>query len=248
MVVLRFLLFLIPAMAWAQPAAPPSPPQKLLSDRVEALMRSDPELMQSLVRYGQANAPAPVAAQPPAAAPPSLVAAPAQVSQPDPILEQIALAAVPVVGAFLIPLVGWGMAIFQRRTGIEITAEQKAAVYAAVQTGRGIVLANMAAGSAHIADAKEGSLLIKSIASDAIASVPDAVSAQGVTHNQMARLISGAVGNAISADQTVPTVTVVQPAPPQSAPPPLPIVAVLKPKPVPPEEPLPFPPVQGSIA
>lgn len=240
--VVLWVLILSLAAALAQTGAVQ---KETITERAAQFVRTDAPTMNALVQAAAAamaeaalqtaKAQAAVLVSPPpaapslpapvAAAPPSAVAAAPSTAppQPDPVLQQIALAAVPVVGALMIPLLGWGMTIFSKRTGIEITAEQKAAVYAAVQTGKGSFLANLAAGSAQLADAKEGSLLIKSLASDAMAAVPDAVSAQGVDHDHMARLIHGAIGNAISADPTIPTlaasvkpevVAVVQPPPP----------------------------------
>lgn len=58
MTLLRVLFFLLPAVAWAQPAAAPapaSPPPKPIIDRAEAFIRSDPAMVDAIIRSAAAS-------------------------------------------------------------------------------------------------------------------------------------------------------------------------------------------------
>lgn len=213
--ILRVLLFLLPIAAWAQPitapVTPANPAAKIAAAQAE-YKRAIATIMDDMARDAGKTHPAAIAApsQPYAQSAPPVAAASPQPSivpsdPPSTLLQQIAVAAVPVVGAFIVPLLGWGVFVFQKRTGIKLTDQQKAAVYQAGETAKGIFMARLTTGSAQIADAHSDSVLIQLLASKAIASVPDSAKAQGVTHDQMARIITGAVGRAISADPTIPT-------------------------------------------
>jgi hypothetical protein len=92
--------------------------------------------------------------------------------------------------AIYIPI---GIAAFQKRTGIQLTAQQQATMLGAVQTGAGIIETKLDQGVLNVAHVEVTNPAIVAQAQAAIAAVPIAAASLGMTEAGVARMIVGKV-------------------------------------------------------
>lgn len=125
-----------------------------------------------------------------------------------PILNPLLQVIGGVLALVLPALAGWALVIFQQRTGITLTDQQRSVVLGAVATSSGILITKLAKGvkpleTIHVSDPE-----VAAEANRIIAAVPAAVTALGVSPETLATMIVGKVGESIAADPTIPTVPV----------------------------------------
>ncbi len=85
-------------------------------------------------------------------------------------------------------VIPWAILAYQRRTGVAVTDQQRAAVYSAIQTATGIIQTQFDQGKM-TAQVTPGNSAIQAEARIALATVPDAAKAQGATVDMVARKI-----------------------------------------------------------
>lgn len=122
-----------------------------------------------------------------------------------PILGALGL----LVASGLTALAGWAINELRKRNILHLTDQQRAQVLGAVQTGAGILVADLARGVTPLERVNISSDQVRALAARAVAAVPEAAAGLGVTEAGAAAMIVGAVGRAIAADPTIPTVAVV---------------------------------------
>lgn len=122
----------------------------------------------------------------------------------NPVLGTLGL----ILAGMLTWLANRAIAALQARNLLHLTDQQRAAVLGAVQTGAGILSADLARGVLPLAEMRIGSRQVRSVAQQALAAVPVAAAALGMTEAGAAAMVVGAVGRALGQDPTVPTVPV----------------------------------------
>lgn len=127
-----------------------------------------------------------------------------------PVLEMIAL----VIAGLITRYVPRALDAMEKRTGIQLTDQQRAKVLGAVQTAAGIVETDIDRKAMSLAQVHVDDPVIRAQAAAVIAAVPQAAAALGVTEAGVARMIVGAAN-------TGPRAAPVQPQPAQAAPNPL---------------------------
>lgn len=125
-----------------------------------------------------------------------------------PIMTPILQVLGAVLAVVLPALAGWALTIFQKRTGITLTDQQRASVLGAVGTSSGILMTKLANGVKPLETIQVSDPEVVAEANRILASVPEAVASLGVTQETVANMIVGKVGEAIAADPTIPTVPV----------------------------------------
>lgn len=108
------------------------------------------------------------------------------------LIASVALAVTLLMGILIPVLINRGIAAFERRTGIILTAQQVAAVRDAVQTQAGIVETALQQGVLKLDDVTPGSPAMIAHAKEALARVPEAAAAVGATPTAMSAVIVGA--------------------------------------------------------
>jgi hypothetical protein len=114
--------------------------------------------------------------------------------------QPITTAFMGAVGLLLTALIGvyipQGIAAFQKRTGIQVTAQEQASVYAAAQTAAGIVETQLDQGVLRLQHITPENPVIVDHAKAAIASVVGSAFAQNTSQATMARMIVARVDTA----------------------------------------------------
>ena len=119
-----------------------------------------------------------------------------------PLVQVLAL----VLLGLAAPLAAWLVYQFQKRTGIQLTDQQRAIVAGVVQTGVGIINADLARGAKQLNDVHIDNDQIRNLAKEAMVAAPMATSALGVTEESMAKMIVAGVGKSIATDPSIPSV------------------------------------------
>ena len=113
-----------------------------------------------------------------------------------PILTPIIQIVGIVVGVLVTAYVPIAIAAFQKRTGIELTAQQRATVLGAVQTAAGTLETKLDQGVMRVSQVHVEDAEVRDQAQKAINAVPDAMNALGMTPDSVARIIVGKVDTA----------------------------------------------------
>lgn len=105
-------------------------------------------------------------------------------------------------GASFVTLVviPWGIYEYRRRTGVELTAQQRAAIDGALNTAKGIIETKLDQGKLSVQDVQTGGTEVRKQAAEALQRVPDAAKAQEVTTDSAAAIIVGRVDTSKAAD------------------------------------------------
>lgn len=111
-----------------------------------------------------------------------------------------------------------GIKAFEQISGVQLDAQQQAAVYAAAQTSANILISHVEQGLVPLSAATDSTHpVVTSHAANAIARVPVAVGEQSVTTEGMSQIIAGKVAGASSfmaAPPPTPPVLTEMPPPP----------------------------------
>lgn len=110
-----------------------------------------------------------------------------------PIVQPIIAVVGTVIAGFLAVYVPRAIAAFETRTGIMLTDQQRAIVAGAIKTAAGVIETDLDKGAMSISHVNVNSAAIQDQANAAIAAVPKAAAALGVTPDSVARMIVGAV-------------------------------------------------------
>lgn len=113
-----------------------------------------------------------------------------------PIVQPIIATAGMVLTTLLAIYVPKALAAFIARTGIVLTDQQRAQVLGAVQTAKGMIETKLDQGALNAAHITIANGDIRAEAAAAIAAVPHAAAALGMTEAGVARMIVGAVDTA----------------------------------------------------
>jgi len=128
-------------------------------------------------------------------------------------LSPILTPALEVLGAVLASLVSaafvWAVNELRKKNILQTTDQQVQAMRGSIQTSAGIAMSNLAIGLMPMESVKIGNPEMRSLALRAIAAVPTAAGALGVTEASATQMVVGAIGQAIGADPTIPTVPVI---------------------------------------
>jgi len=106
-----------------------------------------------------------------------------------PILQVIGLVIAGVIAAY----VPKAIAAFMARTGVQMTAQQQATVLGAAQTAAGRIETLLDQRALAVAEVKTDNPTVVQLAQEAVAAVPLAAAALGVTPEGIARIIVGKV-------------------------------------------------------
>lgn len=90
-------------------------------------------------------------------------------------------------------LVPWAIVAYQKRTGIALTDQQRAAVQGALTTAAGMIETRLDQGTLRIADVRVDHPAVVLAAAEALARVPDAAAAQGVSAVVAAEIVVGKI-------------------------------------------------------
>jgi len=90
-------------------------------------------------------------------------------------------------------VVPWGILAYQRRTGVQVTDQERASVYAALTTAAGILQTQLDQGLIQISDINANNKSVMVEARAALARVPDSAAAQGVSPAAAAAIVVGRV-------------------------------------------------------
>lgn len=124
-----------------------------------------------------------------------------------PIVQPILALAGTAIAGLLAVYVPKAISAFEKRTGIMLTDQQRATVMGAVQTAAGVIETDLDKGALAISHVNISNSAIRAQATAAIAAVPDAAAALGVTPDSVARMIVGAVDTGAHGAQPVHVVT-----------------------------------------
>jgi hypothetical protein len=113
-----------------------------------------------------------------------------------PIVQPIFETAGLVVAGLLTAHVPKAIAAFQARTGIMLTDQQRATILGSVQTGAGILETELDKGALTVAHINISNPTVLAQAQAAVNAVPVAAASLGITMNDAARMIVGAVDTA----------------------------------------------------
>ena len=111
-----------------------------------------------------------------------------------------------VITAMIGILVPKAIAAFERRTGVELTTQQRAAVRQAALTQAGIIETQLQQGILRLSDVSPSTPAMGAAAVTALARVPESAAAVGTTPEAMAAIIVGATDTA----KAVPPVAIVE--------------------------------------
>ncbi len=90
-------------------------------------------------------------------------------------------------------VIPWAILAYQKRTGVQVTDQQRAAVQAALTTAAGIIRTQIDQGVLHVQDVHPANDAVLLEAKAAIARVPESAAAQGMTAAAAAEIIVGRV-------------------------------------------------------
>ncbi len=99
-----------------------------------------------------------------------------------------------LLGTIVVP---WLILAYQKRTGVQVTAQQRAAISASLDTAKGIIETRIDQGKLTVADVRPEHSAIAEAAHDALARVPDAAAAQGISVATAATIIVGRVDTSL---------------------------------------------------
>lgn len=101
-------------------------------------------------------------------------------------------------------LVPWAIVAYQKRTGIALTDQQRAAVQAALTTAAGLIETKLDQGTLRVGDVRVDHPAVVEAAEAALGRVPDAAAAQGVSLGAAAEIVVGRVRTAPLATSAAP--------------------------------------------
>lgn len=90
-------------------------------------------------------------------------------------------------------VVPWAIVAYQRRTGVQVTDQQRAAVYAALTTAAGIIQTRIDQGHMAVADVTPNNPVVVAEVKAALDRVPESAAAQGTTATSAAQIVVGKV-------------------------------------------------------
>lgn len=108
-----------------------------------------------------------------------------------------------VLAALAVWLANQAIAAFQKRTNIQLTDQQRAAVLGAVQTAAGEINLELSKGLMSLSDVHADNPTVKALATAAVNTVPDSAAALGVASADAAKMVVGKVGNALPSGTTI---------------------------------------------
>lgn len=246
----KLLFLLLPAVAWAQPAAGPAPPPSALPpqqviDKAIDYIRSDPQALAAVIRSAAAQ----MIAQtnpPPAAAPPAPPPAPAAAPSPTPPIPTIAVVPAPqtisipaevrdavlsLCGIIITAAIGAALAWMRQHFAFMKEAGANAAITSSAQGLGALLEQELARRGASLSQVTVNDPTVAAFAQKLIASYPEWGPLVGLTPDVAARkVLGGAIEQSVV--PLIPSGTKTE------------VVAVLKPVP---DEPA-APPAPGSIS
>lgn len=110
-----------------------------------------------------------------------------------PIFQAIIAALGTIITALAAIYVPRAIAAFERRTGVQVTDQQRAAIYHAIETGAGMLQTQLDQGRLKIGDITPNSPAVVDAAKAALARVPDSAAAQAVSVASAAAILVGRV-------------------------------------------------------
>lgn len=116
-----------------------------------------------------------------------------------------------LVNAIVIP---WAISAYQKRTGVQITDQQRAAVYSAMDTAKGILQTQLDQGKIKVSDIHPNSPVVVEAAQAALDRVPDSAKAQGMELQAAAQIVASRVDTSPKPVVVVPAVVASQGTPP----------------------------------
>lgn len=90
-------------------------------------------------------------------------------------------------------VIPWAIGAYQKRTGVEVTDQQRAAIYHALDTGKGQIETLLDQGTLKVADVTPTHPAVWQAAKEALARVPESAASQHITTDAAAQIIVGAV-------------------------------------------------------
>jgi hypothetical protein len=114
-----------------------------------------------------------------------------------PLVEPVLAVAGATIAGLLTVYVPKALAVFTEATGIALTEQQRAAFLGAVQTAKGVIETKLDQNALSVAHVDVNNEAIRAEAAAAIAAVPQAAAAFGLTEDGVARMIVGAVDTAL---------------------------------------------------
>lgn len=123
-----------------------------------------------------------------------------------PVVQPILATAGTVIAALLAIYIPKLLAVFAASTGVALTDQQRSQVLGAVQTAAGMIETKLDQGALKLAHVEIANPQVRAEAQAAIAAVPQAAGALGMTEDGVARMIVGKVdtaahGGHLTADQ-----------------------------------------------
>ena len=110
-----------------------------------------------------------------------------------PILQAVMAVIASVITGLIAIFVPRAIAAIEARTKVQITDQERQAVFAALQTAAGIIKTKLDQGVLKIGDITPGNPAVVAQAQAALARVPDSAAAQGTTPVSAAEIIVGRV-------------------------------------------------------
>lgn len=104
------------------------------------------------------------------------------------MIQAILVNAAMVIVSLAIP---WAIFEYQKRTGVQVTEQQRAAVYNALNTAKGMLQTQLDQGRLRISDITPSSTAVVEAAKAALARVPDSAKAQATSVASAAEIIIG---------------------------------------------------------
>lgn len=120
----------------------------------------------------------------------------------DPMLQLVSLVLIGLAPVFA----NYVIQILHAKGHIDLTAAQVATVHDAAETAAGVLITQLARGEVQLEHLHVDSPAVIAVAQVALNAVPDAAGKLNVTIPDLAHMIVGRVGHAISSDPTTPTV------------------------------------------
>lgn len=121
-----------------------------------------------------------------------------------PVVQPVIATVGTVIAALLAVYVPKAIAAFTAWTGVALTDQQRSQVLGAVQTAAGMIETKLDQGALHAAHVTVANDDIRAEAAAAIAAVPQAAAALGMTQDGVARMIVGKVNTAAHGAASLP--------------------------------------------
>jgi hypothetical protein len=119
-----------------------------------------------------------------------------------PIVQTLVEVVATALGVVAMALANKAITVFETRTNVQLTEQQRATVLGAVQTAAGAVKLELAKGGMALTDVHAASPQINAITTEATKGVQESVAALGVTPEGLAKMVVGKVGNELPTTET----------------------------------------------